>query len=48
MNFTPLQVWTAMAGHGPKPSAWKEVDSYLPDMPIRIMAPPPTSGTPDA
>ena len=48
MNFTPRQLWTAMAEHGPKPSTWKEVDSSLPDMPIRIMAPPPTSGTRDA
>jgi ABC-type phosphate transport system, periplasmic component len=48
MNFTPLQLWTARAEQGPKPRTGKEIDSSLPDMPIRNMAPPPTSGTRDA
>ena len=45
-NLTKVQLWKAMALHGPKPTNWKQVDSSLPNQEIHIMAPPPTSGTP--
>ena len=48
MNFTKKQLWMAMAEKGPKPKMWSEIDSSLPKMAIKIMAPPPTSGTRDA
>ena len=47
-NLTKLQLWEAMALHGPKPLYWNEIDSSLPKQKIHIMAPPPTSGTRDA
>ena len=47
-NLTKLQLWKAMAQHGPKPTYWNEIDSSLPKQKIHIMAPPPTSGTRDA
>ncbi len=37
-----------MAEHGPKPKTWNEIDASLPNVAIKIMAPPPTSGTRDA
>ena len=48
INFTQQQLWTAMAEHGPKPKNWNEIDASLPSQPIKILAPPPTSGTRDA
>ena len=48
MNFTKEQLWKAMAEHGPKPKTWNEIDASLPNIAIKIMAPPPTSGTRDA
>ena len=48
MNFTKEQLWKAMAEHGPKPKTWNEIDASLPNVAIKIMAPPPTSGTRDA
>ena len=48
VNFTPQQLWTALAEHGPKPKMWNEIDPSLPHQPIKIMIPPPTSGTRDA
>ena len=48
MNFTHEQLWKAMAEHGPKPKMWNEIDASLPNQPIKILAPPPTSGTRDA
>lgn len=47
-NLTKQQLWFAMAEHGPKPKYWDQIDSNLPKQEIRIMAPPPTSGTRDA
>ena len=47
-NLTKVQLWKAMALHGPKPLYWNEIDSSLPKQKIHIMAPPPTSGTRDA
>ena len=47
-NLTKQQLWSAMAQHGPKPKYWNQIDSNLPKQEIRIMAPPPTSGTRDA
>ena len=48
VNFTLAQLWTAMAEHGPKPKRWSEIDASLPNTAIKILAPPPTSGTRDA
>ena len=47
-NLTKKQLWMAMAEHGPKPTYWNQIDSSLPNREIKIMAPPPTSGTRDA
>ena len=47
-NLTKVQLWKAMAQHGPKPTNWNQIDSSLPNQKIHIMAPPPTSGTRDA
>ena len=47
-NLTKVQLWKAMALHGPKPTNWNQIDSSLPNQKIHIMAPPPTSGTRDA
>ena len=47
-NFTTKQLWKAMAAKGPKPQKWSQIDSSLPNKPIRILTPPPTSGTRDA
>ena len=48
LNFSPGQLWMAMAENGPKPKNWSEIDASLPNAPIKILAPPPTSGTRDA
>lgn len=48
LNFTVEQLWKAMAAKGPKPQKWSQIDSSLPNVPIRILTPPPTSGTRDA
>jgi phosphate transport system substrate-binding protein len=48
LNFTPAQLWMAMAEKGPKPKRWNEIDPSLPNVAIKILAPPPTSGTRDA
>jgi|TARA_B110000091_G_scaffold210765_1_gene254200 phosphate transport system substrate-binding protein len=48
LNFTHKQLWMAMAEYGPKPKRWNEIDSSLPNIKIKIIAPPPTSGTRDA
>ena len=47
-NLTLEQIWTAMSAHGGMPATWNEVDSSLPNQPISIIVPPPTSGTRDA
>ena len=47
-NFTTQQLWTALAEQGPKPKKWSEIDPSLPNKDIKIMIPPPTSGTRDA
>ena len=47
-NFTLAQLWMAMAEYGPQPSRWNEIDASFPDVAIKILAPPPTSGTRDA
>lgn len=47
-NFTKSQLWQAMAAKGNKPKRWNEIDSSLADIPIRVLVPPPTSGTRDA
>ena len=48
LNFSPGQLWMAMAENGPKPKNWNEIDASLPNAKIKILAPPPTSGTRDA
>ena len=47
-NFTKKQLWAAMAEHGSKPKTWNEIDPGLPNQEIKILVPPPTSGTRDA
>ena len=48
INFTKKQLWAALAEHGPKPKNWNEIDPSLPNQEIKILIPPPTSGTRDA
>ena len=48
MNLTVGDLWKAMAEHGPKPTNWSQINPQFPNRPIKIMAPPPTSGTRDA
>ena len=48
INFTKQQLWAALAEHGPKPKYWNEIDPSLPRQEIKILVPPPTSGTRDA
>lgn len=48
LNLTRKQLWTALAEHGPKPTKWNEIDASLPDAKIKVLVPPPTSGTRDA
>ena len=47
-NFTKQQLWAALAEHGKKPKTWNEIDPSLPNQEIKILIPPPTSGTRDA
>lgn len=47
-DFTKKQLWEAMSAHGSKPAKWSDIDSSLPNQEIKIMVPPPTSGTRDA
>lgn len=47
-NFTKKQLWAALAEHGSKPKNWNEIDPSLPNQEIKILIPPPTSGTRDA
>ena len=48
INFSKQQLWAALAEHGPKPKYWNEIDAGLPRQEIKILVPPPTSGTRDA
>ncbi len=48
VNFTKKQLWQAMAAKGPHPKKWSDIDASLPDQEIKVMVPPPTSGTRDA
>jgi len=48
LDLTREQLWMALAEHGPKPAKWNEIDPALPDAPISVLVPPPTSGTRDA
>jgi phosphate transport system substrate-binding protein len=48
INFTKKQLWAALAEHGSKPKYWNEIDPSLPKQEIKILIPPPTSGTRDA
>lgn len=47
-NFTKQQLWEALALEGSHPKTWSEIDPSLPDVEIKVMVPPPTSGTRDA
>lgn len=58
-NLSLKQVWLALAKQVPDPKGgqkmipnpfqkWKQIDANLPDLPIRVYGPPPTSGTRDA
>ena len=48
INVTKEQLWQAMALEGPHPKKWSDIDPSLPNYEIKIMTPPPTSGTRDA
>lgn len=56
MNVTRTQFWLAVAKEVPQAGkwvpnpyrSWKQVDPALPDWPIQVMGPPPTSGTRDS
>ena len=56
MNVTRTQFWRAVAAEVPQGdkwvpnpySTWRQVDGSLPDWPIQILGPPPTSGTRDS
>jgi len=48
IDVTKEQLWQAMALLGPKPKKWSDIDPSLPNYDIKIMTPPPTSGTRDA
>ena len=56
VDLTPQQVWLALARNVPKGGTlvanphqrWNEIDPKLPNWPIEVMGPPPTSGTRDA
>lgn len=59
MDITLKQLWLALAAEVPEPGdseklisnpyrKWSEIDASLPDKPIRVIGPPPTSGTRDA
>ena len=47
-DFTKQQLWEALAAEGSHPKTWSEIDPSLPNVEIKIMVPPPTSGTRDA
>ena len=56
MRLTRAQVWLAIAKEVPKNgtlvpnphTSWKQIDAGLPDAPIQVLGPPPTSGTRDS
>ncbi|WP_207480648.1 PstS family phosphate ABC transporter substrate-binding protein [Arenibaculum pallidiluteum] len=56
VNFTLAQIWKAMAKEVPVDGKmvanpykrWSEIDPSLPNAPIELMGPPPTSGTRDS
>ena len=48
VDVTKEQLWQAMALLGPQPKKWSDIDPSLPNYDIKIMTPPPTSGTRDA
>ncbi len=47
-NITREQLWLALAAAGPKPAKWSDIDPSLPNEPIEVLGPPPSSGTRDA
>ena len=48
IDITKEQLWQAMSLLGPQPKKWSDIDPSLPNYDIKIMTPPPTSGTRDA
>ena len=48
IDVTKEQLWQAMSLLGPQPKKWSDIDPSLPNYDIKIMTPPPTSGTRDA
>lgn len=56
VSLTRAQVWLAVAKDVPKNGAlvpnpytsWRQIDPGLPDWPIKVLGPPPTSGTRDS
>ncbi len=47
-ELTREQIWKAIAKVGPRPERWSEISPDLPDVPIKVLGPPPSSGTRDA
>ncbi len=47
-DITREQLWLALAAAGPKPENWSDIDPSLPNEPIEVLGPPPSSGTRDA
>nr|WP_241749214.1 substrate-binding domain-containing protein [Pseudoroseomonas aerophila] len=55
-NFTLTQLWLGVAKEVPKDgrlvpnpyTSWRQISQELPDWPIRVIGPPPTSGTRDS
>lgn len=47
-NLTLEQLWIAVSPYGGMPKFWSEIDASLPKTEIKIMMPPPSSGTRDA
>lgn len=56
VRLTRAQVWLAIAKEIPRNgtlvpnphTSWKQIDASLPDWPIQVLGPPPTSGTRDS
>lgn len=46
--LTREQLVVALAGNGPMPTTWDQVDPSLPAIAIEVLGPPPSSGTRDA
>ena len=48
MDLTLEQLWIAVSPYGGEPVYWSDIDASLPKIKIKVMIPPPSSGTRDA